>query len=98
MAYAYNRQGEPISIIEWSGLASDPSYRCVAFTKVGAVAISTVWLGIERGRLGGSMIFETRVQGGPCRCEVERYETECEALEGHELAIDYVSGITAPMN
>ncbi len=101
IAYAYNRQGEPITIVEWCDLVSDYNYRLVALTEIGQVAVSTVWVGIEPGRLGGSMIFETRIRGGPWpswRHEVERYGSESEALAGHELAIDFVSAATGPTN
>lgn len=99
MAYAYNRQGEPITADEWSDLISDYQYRLVALTTIGNVSVATIWVGIEPGNLGGPMIFETRITGGQWeRHEVERYETEPEALEGHALAVDFISAYTSSTN
>lgn len=80
----YSRQGKPITVEEW---ARESDNR-VAHTHVGAVEISTVWLGLDHRMYGNGppLIFETMlfVFGGAVDHVQERYSTEAEALAGHQ--------------
>src|SRR5580765_3912616 len=96
----YNRQGEPISEMEFNRLlgleVDDDLYRRVASTVVGSYWVSTVWLGLNHRFLGDGppIIFETMVfsndeandpdREGLHEFDMVRYCTEEEALAGHE--------------
>ena len=93
----YDRQGNPVSLIEWANLFHDPDYKIVKQDQVGDYWISTVWLGLDHGlRLPGRRkeIFETLVFHRPPGKDLgddvdcERYSTEDEALEGHEDMVE----------
>ena len=84
--YYYNRQGKPITVDEWiSEKNKGLDNQRVALTEIGAVRISTVWVGLDC-RLGDGppLIFETMVFGGVFDEAQERYSTEAEALAGHD--------------
>ncbi|HTF53635.1 MAG TPA: hypothetical protein VK735_39835 [Pseudonocardia sp.] len=58
----YNREGDPISLVELGRLYEDLDYRRVVFTKVGPYEVSTAWLGTDhRYGDGPPLIFETMV-------------------------------------
>jgi hypothetical protein len=68
--------------------------RCIARTNVGALVVSTVFLGIDHsfGR-GDPLLFETMIFGEDAEYEnlesyCERYSTWAEAEEGHARAVE----------
>lgn len=90
----YNRQGEPISLEEFSE-RHKTEFR-VAETTIGDKWISTVWLGRNhRFADGPPLIFETMVfqlgEDGKvsswCELDADRYSTEEEALAGHNAIV-----------
>ena len=88
----YDRQGNPLSLEEWTARLADEGYKRVAETQVGPYWISTVWLGLDHSFAGGPpLIFETMVfatspdvSGPGPDLECRRWSTEAEALAGHE--------------
>ncbi len=82
----YDRQGEPIDMIEWGKRLTDLEYKRVAYDELadGTIIVSTVWLGLDHNwGEGRPLIFETMVFGGPNDQDQYRYSTEAEALAGH---------------
>lgn len=57
----YNRQGEPMTLLEYAEIADRDDYKRIAQTEVGGmVLVSTIWLGINhRLSSGPPLIFET---------------------------------------
>jgi hypothetical protein len=92
MSRHYDRQGNPISMEEWSTLLNDPKYQIVAQTTGSGRFVSTVWLGLDHAHGGGPpLIFETIVfaidEHGDVdyhELDAERYSTEEAAKKGHE--------------
>lgn len=90
----YNKDGEPIDLMTWAMLSEMPEYKRVKQDRLeDGTYISTVWLGIDHGydRPEGSppLIFETMVfnpTGDDIFCE--RYATEQEAMDGHQLTVE----------
>jgi hypothetical protein len=65
--------------------------RRVAYTKIGDVQISTVFLGLDHSFDDGPpLVFETMIFGGEHNEGQWRYHAWQEALEGHEAAIKLV--------
>lgn len=87
MTYYYDRNGDPMSMLDWTRRFEDNTYKRVAFDQVGDIDISTVWLGLDHNfsGTGSPLIFETIVFGGPPDVdnETQRYATEAEARAGH---------------
>jgi hypothetical protein len=96
----YNREAQPITREEWTGLYTD-DYKTVAADEVkrpdgSVVIVSTIWLGLDHRFNGGgapiifeSMVFPTegdRVDFG-AELDAKRYCTEAEALEGHRALV-----------
>jgi hypothetical protein len=86
----FDREGEPISHMEWARLFFDDDYRSVAVSLVDddlpLVVVSTVWLGI--GISGG--LFETMVFGGPDDEKSWRWPKMGAALAGHDQVLAMV--------
>lgn len=82
----YNRNGEPISVDEWTDLYDDKDYRRVALAKIGDVEVLTAWIGISYGdgTMGSyeSLIFDDDRGIDGCY-----YATETEAKAGHERIV-----------
>lgn len=91
MADTYDRDGNPISMDQWSRLHVAFDYRVVAKTQVGAYEVSTVWVGFDHGWGDGPpLIFETMVfaeEAGPYDLMCWRYSTEAQARQGHEETV-----------
>lgn len=86
----YDRQGQPMTMVEWSKSISDLEYKRVAYDEVdgGTIQVSTVWLGLNHQYGDGPpLIFETMVFGGPNDNDCYRYASEEEALEGHKKCV-----------
>ena len=83
MADYYDRDGNPMKLMDWAVKFEDLDYKRVAFTKVGDLEVSTVWLGLDHGRLADQrLIFETIVFGAPEE-RMQRYATLEDAERGH---------------
>jgi len=82
-----DRQGQPLTLMEWGVLMQDWDYKRIGFTQIGQVNVSTVWLGLDHSMpfLGETApkIFETMIFGGVDDEYIERYGTEAEAQLGH---------------
>ena len=90
----FDKHGVPITLGQWIGLFEDLDYRRVAFTDLGQVQISTVWLGIDHNftRQGPPVIFETMLFGLFADLDLAdrtqwRYRTLEEAQTGHERVV-----------
>ena len=85
----YDRDGQPISALQWEALRACHDYYRVALTERPHWVVSTVWIGIDMGFRpdGPPIIFETMVFGGPLDCEQWRYATEVEAHAAHEVVV-----------
>ncbi len=94
----YDKEGAPLTLMEWADMNEDLSYRIVEQTSEGEgegeVMVSTVWLGLDHqfGLDGPPLIFETMVFGGISDGELWRYHTNPEAVDGHQTACAYVFG------
>lgn len=95
----YDRDGKPLSLMEWARLYSNEEYKRVAETQVGSYWVSTVWLGIDHNfsRVGPAILFETMVfatssdmEGLGPDMDCHRWSTEAEALAGHEEVVTLV--------
>lgn len=91
MPDCYDRQGNSISMDEWSRRKDE---LVVGKTDLPAAdaSVSTVWLGMDHGwGHGPPLIFETMVFGGAFSESQERYSTEVEAVAGHRRWVDRVA-------
>ena len=90
----YNKEGEPISMLQWADLMEDMEYRKVIESYLRGYHISTVWLGLNYNFFSDAPIhiFETMIF-----CEdkedhlsyyMNRSSTINEAFESHKQAID----------
>ncbi len=101
----YDREGNPLELMEWAKLCDDDNYNIVKQELVGKYFVSTVWIGLNMCMFKGiKLIFETMIfpQGkidfaveDPIRDYQERYSTEEEALAGHEKAVRVVKDLAA---
>ena len=96
----YDRKGVPITLRQWSDMYSrDPMGRIVKRDTVGTFSVSTVWIGLDhaftvdphRPHIFETMIFRIGEDGNRILDELylERYSTEEESLEGHQVAVEY---------
>ena len=76
-------------IIQWARWYESAD-RKVAKTKIGKVHVSTIFLGLNHGYLGGLELFETMIFGGELDQECWRYATWDEAEKGHAVAVEKV--------
>ena len=94
MTRYFDRDGSPMTLIEWATKFESQSARRVAEDYIGDVHISTVWLGLDHAFFGGApLIFETMIVGGPHDQFQDRYSTEAQALEGHANALKLAGGV-----
>jgi hypothetical protein len=90
MSDAYDFDGNPIGLWEWSELFADTDRRRVARTELGdGVEVSTVWLGLDHRFLGDGppLIYETMIFGGPHDEWQWRWPNRDAALAGHDQAV-----------
>lgn len=95
-SYFYDRAGRPISIAVADVLLHSPTYKSVAWTRVGEQEVSTVWLCVDAslGLEEVPVLFETLVFP---ECELmERYATEDAALAGHDRMVAHVQERVTP--
>jgi len=91
----YDRQGRPIDVSVMTRLSQDQTYRVVARDWVGAVEVTTVWLGFDHSfRSALPVIFETVVFGGRMDQYSRRYSTEDDAVDGHARVVSTVKRLS----
>lgn len=91
----YDRDGKEITQDAWSILHRQSKYKFIKQTRAtDGKFISTVWLGTDHNYLddGNPIIFETMVfeAGGGVDLACQRYETEEEALLGHDNLVSLI--------
>ena len=90
------RDREPVvcTMLEWGRLMENMERRRVAWDKVGAVEISTVFLGLDHQHgAGPPLLFETMVFGGDHDGSQDRCSTWEEAERQHRRAVARERGI-----
>jgi hypothetical protein len=97
----YDKNVEPIDLMMWSNLFSDPVYQRLANTMITSAAdlsvsfnVSTIWLGTDMsfGQYFAPIIFETMVFGNDAMDHLcNRYPTEESAMAGHESIVTVVA-------
>ena len=88
-AYYYldGHEAKPCNMRTWA----EHGLPRVALTKIGAVDISTVFLGLDHSNgEGPPLLFETMIFGGPLDEEQRRYTTWDEAEAGHAEMVERV--------
>ncbi len=85
----FNRKGEPIDLITYGLLHRDQEYVIIRKTIYINAKVSTVWLGINHNfdPNGTPLIFESMIFGGEHTEYQDRYETEEQAIAGHQRII-----------
>ena len=88
----YNRQGDQINVLEWGKLFEDKSYQVIKQNYVGDYFVSTVWVGLSYSFELPADIFETMIfkSHEDVLNYQERYNTEEDALRGHDIACNFV--------
>lgn len=95
----YDRQGNPISMRDWTRLSTwdarenGYAYKVVARDEIGTYLVSTIWLGLNHAFMPGPpLIFETMVFADEdwSGAEQLRYSTEEEARAGHARLVEEV--------
>jgi len=93
------KDGVPVpepDLLVWAKWLEEDDSRRVAFTEVGDIKISTVFLGLDHAFGGGApVLFETMIFGGEHDEYQERYHTLEEAMIGHEKAVSLAKGEAA---
>ena len=93
MSQLYDRQGNPLELLEWGRLLKKEEMRRVRETTLpNGKWISTVWIGLDHSfGPGPPLIFETMVfskLAGEGGLDSERYSTEEQAIAGHEAMVE----------
>lgn len=84
-----DKDGKTLTLEQFMPKFRDTEYRRVAWTRINQNCyVSTVWLGINHGYGNKDLIFESMVFIGPDAQECRRYETEAEAIKGHEEMVE----------
>ena len=92
----YDPDGNPITMAEWLAISMDEGEKRVgekrvAFTEVGGIKISTVWIGFDYSfGAGVPLIYESMVFGGPLDETQWRYPNRVAALAGHDQLVAHV--------
>ena len=95
----FDRDGRPLSLLEWATLYEDMTYRRVAETTLpDGKWVSTVWLGLDHrfSEDGPPLTFETMVfqaRDNLDEVDMERYSTKEEAQQGHTAMVEKWSKI-----
>lgn len=93
MSEFIDRDGNEITTAEWGKLFRDKSYKQVRldWSRDKRVTVSTIWLGLRHGPLFESMVFihVYDADGVETNYEevTERYNTEGEAIAGHDVLV-----------
>lgn len=103
MMHCYDKDGNPISSDRWGELAWAPTGELTEYARigedyVGAVRVSTVWLGLDHNWGGGPpLIFETMLFGYPEEdSPMTRYHSEAAARCGHARVVSDLREGRAP--
>ncbi len=81
----------PVTLLEWAR-SFETADRKVAFTEIGDIRISTVFLGLDHSYGDGPPLwFETMTFGGEHDNEQDRYTTLEEAMRGHDRMVAMVT-------
>ena len=84
------RKAVPATLQQWAKWYESADRR-VQQTRVGAVRVSTVFLGLDHSFGGDApLLFETMVFGGPMDEECHRCTTWQQAVEQHEAVLEAV--------
>ena len=102
----YDRQGQPIEMLDWASKHEDNDYKVIAQHWVRGWMVSTVWLGIDHslnpfrnGWPSPPVIFETMIFPPGDEADgdsvwsgeyQERYSTEAAAQAGHDRALSWL--------
>jgi hypothetical protein len=90
-----DREGNALTLYKWAELYENDGYRRVAMTHTGTgVRVSTIWEGMRSVDDDGP--FETMILGGEHDKMTFRWETEEDALKGHELIVEQIKRGMAP--
>ena len=96
----YDRQGNPIGLMDWAMRYKAKDKRVAETTLPDGKWISTVWLGLDHSFGGGPpLIFETMVfpkRGEWGELDSDRYSTEEQARAGHERMVAKWTAEAAP--
>lgn len=92
--YILDENKNPIpepNLLKWGRwMEKNDEKRKVAFTEMGNVKISTVFLGLDHSFLGAvPILFETMIFGGPFDSYQDRCSTYADALEMHRKAVEF---------
>lgn len=81
----WDRDGQPIDMLDWVFKVGDADYRTVAHTDIDQVEIRTTWVGVAQGFDADSrpIIFETGIYDSGKLIRTRGYASEAEALWGH---------------
>lgn len=91
MTDTYDKDGNPISMEEWTRLFGDLEYKTIGKSEVGDYRVSTVWLGLNHSYGDGAMlIFETMIFDSDDYSGLfqMRYTTQEQAEIGHRLVVE----------
>jgi hypothetical protein len=91
------KDGKPVlepDLLKWAKwFEGGDDKRRVAWTEIGDVKVSTVFLGIDHSFGGGvPVLYETMIFGGEHDEYQDRYHTLEEAMIGHEKAVSLAKG------
>lgn len=90
MSDYYDKDGSPLTLLEWAKKFESKAHKRVALDKVGPHNISTVWLGLDHSFTGPPpLIFETMVFSSDQseNDRQERYSTLALAVAGHKAIV-----------
>lgn len=90
----FNKQGEPISLMEWSDLFEDSEYKMIEQSKIKGYLISTMWTGVNSAIFKEQpiLIFETMIFSKNRTVDYQkRYSTLEEAKDGHQIALSFAA-------
>jgi hypothetical protein len=92
--YVLDENGQPVlepDVLEWSKWMSKAN-RTLALTTIGAITVSTVFLGTDYnffGRTQPPVLWETMAFGGS-NDYTERYSDQEDAMHGHKRIVEMV--------
>lgn len=89
-----DKEGKPLTLLEWTKLWEDPEYIIVAETERDGALIRTCWHGLDDGVRVAPM-YVTGIQRGEKWREVERLfwpVTLAEAEAAHVVAAEFILG------
>lgn len=80
----FDMDGNPIPLLEWGRRREDYESRILCRDMIGDLRLVTIWLGFVDPTIDGARLFGTALfDDGPGPTELETYDTEADAIEGH---------------